>query len=282
VLINDLTYNPVRNAVRHVVGRAGARMTTMKLPFPATDADEILAAFTAGLTCRTKLAIIDHITSSTAILMPVERMVEACRKAGVPVFVDGAHGPGQLPLDLDALNADWYTGNAHKWLCAPKGAALFWARADRQAGLHPAIISRDYGSGFIAEFDWTGTRDPSAYLAVPAALDFLQALGDKRVRRHNQELALAAAEMLVRRWGTEIGGPPELMVSMAAVRLPERFRPERVSAAALRARLARDNRIEVRLNQVADAFWIRISAHIYNEMSDYHRLGEAIERMQVP
>ncbi|MBI1778979.1 MAG: aminotransferase class V-fold PLP-dependent enzyme [Proteobacteria bacterium] len=279
VLINDQTYNAVKNAVRHVVDRAGASMVTVTLPFPVADADEILAAFTAGLTSLTKLAIIDHITSPTAIVMPIRRMVEACRKAGVPVFVDGAHGPGQVPLDLGALGADWYTGNAHKWLCAPKGAALFWARADRQAGLHPAVISHGYGSGFAAEFDWTGTRDPSAYLAVPAALDFREALGDERVRRYNHELVLAAAEALARRWGTQTGAPCELTGSMAVVRLPERFAPERVSAAAVRSALARDWRIEVPLNRLAGALWVRISAQVYNEMADYHRLGEAIERM---
>ncbi len=279
ILINDQTYNAVKNAARHVALRAGAAVVSVELPFPAADADEILRAFIAAIGPRTRLAIIDHITSATATVMPVARMIEACRAAGVPVFVDGAHAPGQVPLDLAALGADWYVGNAHKWLCAAKGAALFWARADRQAMLHPAIISHGYGSGFVAEFDWTGTRDPSAYLAVTAALDFRDKLGDERVRRYNHDLVLAAADSLATRWRTSTAAKPELSGSMAAVRLPARFKADKEAADRLRLALAHEARIEVPVTALAGDLWVRVSAQVYNEMADYDRLGQAIESL---
>jgi isopenicillin-N epimerase len=279
ILINDQTYNAVKNAARHTALRAGAKLVAIDLPFPAPDAAAIVAAFAAALTRRTKLAIIDHITSATATVMPVDAMISAAHAAGVPVFVDGAHGPGQVPLDLGRLGAEWYVGNAHKWLCAAKGCALFWARADRQAELHPAVISHGYGGGLAAEFDWTGTKDPSAYLSVTAALAFREALGDERVRRYNHDLALAAAAALARRWRTTAPVPRELTGSMAVVLLPERFKADKGAADALRARLAREAQIEVPVIQIGDRLWVRLSAQVYNEMADYDRLGQAIDSL---
>jgi len=134
-------YGAVRNTVRYVTGRAGARMVDVFVPFPRPHPDAIVANLQAVLTPGTRLAVLDHITSGSALVMPLQRMVEACHAAGVPVLVDGAHGPGQVTLDLRALNADWYAGNCHKWLNAPKGCAFLHARPDRQEYLHPVTIS---------------------------------------------------------------------------------------------------------------------------------------------
>ena len=162
------------------------------MPFPRPDAEAIVAAVAAALTPRTKLAVIDHITSGSALVLPLEQIVAACHAAGVPVLVDGAHGPGQVTLDLRSLGADWYVGNCHKWLCAPKGCGFLWAAPERQAGLHPVTISHGFGGGFLAEFDWTGTRDCSAWLSVDAALDFHARLGGAALRARNMALAAEA------------------------------------------------------------------------------------------
>jgi len=177
VLMLSHGYGAVRNTVRFVTERAGARMTEAAIPFPRPDAEAIVASVSAALTSRTRVAVMDHITSGSALVLPLREIIVACHAAGVPVLVDGAHGPGQVTLDLGALGADWYVGNCHKWLCAPKGSAFLWAAPDRQAGLHPLTISHGFGQGFRAEFDWTGTRDSSACLAIPTALDFHQRLG---------------------------------------------------------------------------------------------------------
>ena len=182
-------YGAVRNTVRYVTERAGARMVEAKVPFPRPSAEAIVANLAAVLTKRTRIAVLDHITSSSALVLPLARMIEVCHAAGVPVLVDGAHAPGQVTLDLTALGADWYSGNCHKWLCAPKGSAFLHARPDRQEDLHPVTISHGLGGGFLAEFDWTGTWDPSAYLAVGDAIDFHQRLGGAALRARNAALA---------------------------------------------------------------------------------------------
>src|SRR5215813_1560174 len=222
VLINDHTYPAVRNAVRFVCERAGARIVEARLPFPPESPDAVVAAVTAALTDRTRLAVFDLISSASAIVMPAAALARACRDAGARVVIDAAHGPGMVDLDLPGLGADWVSGNAHKWLFAPKGCALLWAAKAAQQDLHPTVISHGFEQGFTNEFDWTGTRDPTAWLSVPAALGFYRSMGDGALRARNHALALAAADLLVRRWGTEVGAPAGMLGSMAVVRLPGR------------------------------------------------------------
>ena len=171
VLVLSHVYGAVRNAVRHVAGRAGARVVEAALPFPGTTGRAFLPPSTPR--CRHAPGWRCWTTSPRrarwAAGCPHGRGVPA---AGVAVLVDGAHGPGQVALDMRGIGADWYVGNCHKWLMAPKGAGFLWAAPQRQAGLHPVTISHGYGQGFVAEFDWTGTRDPSACLAVPDAIAF--------------------------------------------------------------------------------------------------------------
>ena len=220
ILLFDHGYGAVKNTARHVAALTGARVVEAALPFPRPRADAIVDALAGALTPRTRLVVIDHITSPSAMVLPIAPMIAACRAAGAKVLIDGAHGPGQVEIDLTALGADWYTGNCHKWLMAPKGCAFLWARPDRQADLHPVTISHGYGKGFLAEFDWTGTRDPSAYLAVDAAIDFYRSLGGVRLARRNAALAAEAGALLARRFGTECGTDGETQGSMALVRLP--------------------------------------------------------------
>jgi len=276
VLLNDHTYPAVRNAIRYVCERSGARPVEVPLPFPATDAGAIVAAVRAGLTPRTRLAVFDHISSATALIMPIAELAALCRAAGVKVLIDAAHAPGMLTLDLPSVGADWITGNAHKWLFAPKGCAFLWADKAAQADLHPTVISHGFGQGFLAEFDWTGTRDPTAWLAAPAALDFYREMGDGSLRARNHALACEAGHRLAAAWGTAPGAPDAMFGSMAVVRLPGN-RPGTLEAAAiLHDRLWRDHRIEVPVIPFAGTLWIRVSAQIYNEMADYERLAETV------
>jgi isopenicillin-N epimerase len=243
------------------------------LPFPRPDDDAIVANIAAGLTARTRIAVLDHITSPSAVVLPMERIIAVCRAAGVPVLVDAAHVPGHLPLDLRALDADWVVGNAHKWLFAPKGCAFLWARADRQEGLHPVTISHGYGQGFVAEFDWTGTRDMSAYLAVTAALAFHQRLGGAQLQRRNQLLATEAALMLAEAFGTETGVGNGTACAMAVVRLPVSGPVDAQRALALRARLLGMG-TDAPVSAIDGQAWLRISAQAYNDMADYEALAK--------
>lgn len=276
VLVTDHTYGAVRNAVRYVCARSGARVVEASVPFPCAGRDEIIAAVTPALTDRTRLAVLDAVTSGSAIVMPAAALADACRAAGARVLIDAAHAPGMVDLHLHRLHAEWVTGNAHKWLFAPKGCAFLWARTDSQAGLHPTVISHGYEQGFTNEFDWTGTRDPTAWLSIEAALKFHAAMGGERLRARNHVLAVEAADMLARRWHTEVGAPPELLGAMAAIRLPARFPATAEAASAVHDRLWQKDRIEVPVHPLGGGLWVRISAQIYNEIHDFQRLATAI------
>jgi len=265
VVVLSHVYGAVRQALRHIAVPQGVRVVEVALPFPRPEPAAVLAALAAALGPRTRLAVLDHITSPSALVLPIAAMVGVCRAAGVPVLVDGAHAPGQVPLDLGAIGAEWYTGNCHKWLLAPKGAGFLWTAPDRRAETHALVVSHGLGQGYAAEFDWTGTRDPSACLAVPAAIAAHGRLGGPALMARNRALALEAGALLAEAWGTEVGALPEMAGSMAMVRLP---RP-----------VTRDWLLDRAVDAPVMALggpWVRVSAQAYNRIEDYTRLAELI------
>lgn len=274
ILVLGHVYGAVRNTVRFVCDRSGAKLVEVPMPFPRLVTETLLTRLTAALTPRTRIAVIDHITSSSAMVLPLPELVATCHAAGIPVLVDGAHGPGQVDLNLTALNADYYVGNCHKWLMAAKGCGFLWARNDRQADLHPAVISHGYTQGFLAEFDWTGTWDPSAFLSVTAALEFHAQLGGPALRSRNAALATEAAASLAGRLGTETASGNAADAAMALVRLPAGAD----QAAPLRDALLQAG-TDAPIQPLAGASWLRLSAHAYNEISDYLALADRVEQV---
>ncbi len=272
IVLHSQAYGAVANTVRYVAQRSGARAVEVELPFPAPDIKAFVKRFADALTPRTKIAIIDHITSPSALMLPIAEIAKICRKAKVPLLVDGAHGPGHAEIDLTALDADWYVGNCHKWLAAPKGCAFLWSRRDRQAGLHPTTISHGFGQGYLEEFDWTGTRR-DAYLAIRTAIAFHQRLGGAGLRRRNIELAQQAGRLLAKKFGTEVGNEGHA-VAMTMVRLPlgGPFTKER--ATALRGRLLDEFDTDAPIHAHPQGLWLRVSAHAYNDIADYEALAE--------
>ena len=268
-------YNAVRNTIAHLTDRAGATVVVAEIPFPRPRAETILANIEQAITKRTRVAVIDHITSPSGLVLPIADIIRLCRAAGVPILVDGAHGAGQVPLDLPALDPDWYVGTCHKWLSAPKGCGFLYARADRRAGLHPVTISHGYGQGFTAEFDWTGTTDPSAYLALPAAIEFFERLGGAALMARNEALVAEAAAFLARELRTEVGAMPEMIGSMASVRLPLDLEPTRSEAVRVR-RILQSVKVDSPVHPLAGGMWLRLSAYAYNEMLDYERLAKLL------
>jgi isopenicillin-N epimerase len=271
-------YGAVLNTVRHVCERAGARMVEAAVPFPQPQADAVVANIAGALSSRTRLAVVDHITSGSALVLPLQRIVAVCRDAGVPVLVDGAHGPAQVALDMRAIGADWYTGNCHKWLCAPKGSAFLYAASDRQHDLHPVTISHGWGKGYLEEFDWTGTRDPSAYLATGVAIDFHVRLGGEALMARNIALAAEATSLLARRLNTEPGATGAMAGSMGMVKLPLSGPASPERSMALRARLLAAG-TDAPTHVQAGAIWLRLSAAAYNDIEDYERLAEIVARV---
>ena len=234
-LVTDQEYNASRNALVTWAERRGARARVVELPFPLRSADEVVERLVDAVGERTRLALFDHVTSQTGMVLPVERIVRELRERGVDSLVDGAHAVGMEPLALDELGAAFYTSNCHKWLCTPKGSAFLHVREDRQADLRPLSIShganspRTDRSRFRLEFDWTGTHDPTPWLVIPAAIRFLRGLfpgGFRQLRARNRALALDAQRMLCDVLEIDAPCPEDMIGSMAAVPLWPRAHDE--------------------------------------------------------
>ncbi len=271
ILVTSLGYRAVNHAAAYVASRTGATLVEVKIPLPVRDADAIVAAVAEKLSPRTRLAVFDHIASQSAILLPVETLIPLARAAGAEVLIDGAHVPGQLPLDIPALGADYYVANLHKWLFVPRGTAILWARRERQGELHPLTISHGYGGGFLAEFDWMGTRDLSGWLATPDGIAFHGRLGGARLMERNRALAGEMAAMLAKKWGTGLAAPPNMFAAMAVVGVPESGR----EPAEIIPWLRETQRIEAPVHRIDGKLWLRIAAQAYNEAEDYERLARA-------
>ena len=284
ILTTDHAYGACRKALEYVAARCGARIVAATVPFPLAGEEEVVGPLLAAVTPRTRLAMLDHVTSPTALVLPVERLVRELSGRGVDTLVDGAHAPGMVPLDLEGLGAAYYTGNAHKWLCAPKGAAFLHVRKDRRKGLHPAVISHGYAGlseeRFRAEFDWTGTADPTPFLAVPEALRVVGSLvpgGWPEVMERNRALALAARRIVGGALGVEPAAPEGMIGSMAAIPLPA-FAPGAPGEGLTNEQLmnrCRERGVETWLFpwRCAGGMVVRVSAQLYNREEQFQRLA---------
>jgi len=302
ILTTDHEYNAVLNVARHVATRDGARVVVARLPFPAASEDDVVEGIVAAATDRTRLAIVSHVTSPTALVFPIERIVRALDARGIDTLVDGAHAPGMVPLDLDALGAAYYAANLHKWVCAPKGSAFLHVRPDRQAAVRPATISHganapaERGPRFRSEFDWQGTLDPTAWLAVPTALAVVGGLMDggwPAVMARNHELAIDAGTRVAAVTGSMVS-PKSMIGSMVSLSLPDegplgRLAAEYASpppdADPLQTEIYDRFAIEVPIGpfpvpaaEPSDPprRLIRISAALHNARDDIDRLVEAL------
>jgi isopenicillin-N epimerase len=276
LLFTNHTYAACRKTVEFVAARTAVRPVVAQLPFPLESAEQVLAAVLACVSPRTRLALLDHVTSPTALVLPIDRLVNELRARGVETLVDGAHAPGMVPLALGGLGAAYYTGNAHKWLCAPKGAAFLHVRRDRQADLHPTVISHGYPCGFQAEFDWVGTCDPTPWLSIPESLRLLGGLlpgGWAELMARNRALALEARSLLLETLGVEPPCPESMIGSMASVALPAAT--GRAPAVGLDCKGLHDwfrtRGVETWLHEQPLRV-LRLSAQLYNDMSQYRTL----------
>ena len=312
LLTDDHEYNATINVLRHVAERDGARVVVASIPFPVASEDAVVEAILGAVTDRTRLALVSHVTSPTALVFPIERIVAELADRGVDTLVDGAHAPGMVALDLDRLGAAWYAGNLHKWVCAPKGAAFLHARRDRQPGIRPNTISHganevieadpnDGRTRYRAEFDWQGTLDPTAWLAVPDALRFVGGILDggwPAVMARNHALTLKARSALTDALGLDPDGPaPTAMIgSMVALPLPMTGPlaapgggSSPLDTDRLQQRLLDDHRIEVPIvawpvpaagSSGPPRRLVRVSSALHNGPDDVDRLVAALDAIQ--
>jgi len=291
IVVSSHTYNACRNAVEVTAIRTGASVVTAPVPFPIASPDEAVEAVVGAVSGRTRLVLLDHVSSPTALVMPVERVV-ALLEPQVPVVVDGAHAPGMVPMALDDLGASFATGNCHKWMCAPKGAGYLHVRADRRDAMVPPVVSHglnqplaDDETRFHALFDWPGTSDLTPWLVVPDAIEAVGRLhrdGWPGVMSANRDLALAARRIVCDSLDLEPPAPEDMVGSMATVILPGASPGGRPGDAdPLMSRLRDEAAI------VVPVFgWIgiegrllRLSAQRYNSVDQYERLADALAGM---
>ncbi len=301
LVATDHVYNAVRQAMQYWAARAGASYREVEIGIPVQGPDEVTRRVLAGVTDRTRLLVVDHVTSPTAIRMPVEAIAAACRDRGVDVLIDGAHAPGMLSVDLKRLatvGVVAYAANLHKWVCAPKGSAFLWVRRDRQATTHPVVISHFLGQGFQAEFGWQGTRDITPWLCAADAIVFLEGLGLARLMDHNHRMARWVGRTLCEAWGVEAISPADgsMLGSMVTVPLPAPLQPGRVEGGRLtdltsenparRAALERlqavlleRDRIEVPFIDFGNRWHVRPCCQVYNRVEQYRHLADAVLRL---
>lgn len=290
ILVTTHGYPACTNACRFVAKRSGAKVVTAHIPFPLQSPDEVTQTILEAVTEKTRLALIDHITSPSGLVLPIEQIVKELQARGVETLVDGAHAPGMVELNLDALGAAYYTGNCHKWLCTPRGAAFLHVRDDLLSTVRPLNIS--YGAElpsqdptrFRQEFDWTGTRDPTAWLSIIETIRFLRSLLPGRfdgIRRRNTSLAFQAQQLLCEALEIERPCPASMIGFMAAVPLPITgdLTPSVFEPDPLKVRLSEEYGIEVPIFPLHDppARLLRVSAHLYNRLDDFEALADALQ-----
>lgn len=277
IIVTDHIYGGLLTAVQHIARSSGAEVRVVEMPYPAFDPAESVARIAAAVSDRTKLVIVEHIAAESALVFPVREMVRACKAKGATVLVDGAHVPGQLPLDVWSIGADYYVANLHKWAMAPRSSAFMTVAPEHQASLHPAVISWGLDQGFLQEFDWVGTRDPTPWLVAPEGVRFLHDLGFDALLGYNHDLAWHAARSLTDRWGTPLEIPEPAVGCMVSVMTPESVGTTKADAVRLRDRLLFEHDIEVQVHARAGRVWVRVSAQVYNDRADIERLGRAVK-----
>lgn len=288
VMVTNHGYNACNNAARYAVERAGGSITVAEFPFPIRSPADVVEAIQAKRSQRTRLILVDHVTSPTGLILPVEEIVTMAHQHGIRVLIDGAHALGMLPIDLERLGADYYTANHHKWLCGPKSSGLLYVRRELQPEVRPTVISHGanterYGeSRFLAEFNWIGTFDPSPLLAVTTAVNFLSKLfegGLPSLMNANRNLALAGRQLLLEGLEAAEPAPAEMIGSLATIPLPgtEQLTPDAIST--WQRELFDHDRIEVPLfHRPQLEACLRISAQAYNSIDQYQRLTDALRK----
>lgn len=273
LLLTDHAYGAVQIAARRWADRAGARVVTVDVPLEAEDA-EVAELVLGHVTDRTRLALIDQVTSPTARQLPLVSLVPALRQRGVPVLVDGAHAAGMLRVEVDRLGTDYWVGNLHKWCCAPRGTAVLHVAPEHRAQVLPLVASWGEADGFPHAFDWVGSDDLTAWLAAPRSLRLLDQLGWERVRRHNVELAVQGQRTVGQALGLDVGAlPRHAAVSMQLVPLPAGVASDQAAAATLQAAIGEQIGVEVAVTSWYGQGYLRLSAHVYNAPNDYERLA---------
>jgi isopenicillin-N epimerase len=291
IVTTNLIYESCRNLINHIAETKGINLKTVEINFLPKSEDEIISAIVGQLSPKTKLVFIDHITSETSLIMPVEKICEELHKREIPVFVDGAHAPGMVELDLKKLSVDYYTGNCHKWICAPKASAFLYAKPERKEELKPAVIGNYFFKGnteserFFNRFYWSGTDDYTPQCSAGRTIRYFENLvpgGWESIKKQNRAKVIAGRNIISEKLGFTVYTPEKMTGSMVTIPLGSQFVPEERSGLDIwQLELLMKYRIEaviIPLYPTRERA-LRLSAHLYNTLDDYAYLAECLSRI---
>lgn len=277
ILTTDHEYGAMDRTWRFICRHTGAKIVRQAIPLPADSPEQIAESLWSKVSARTRVVFLSHLTSQTALTLPVEAICRRAREAGILSIVDGAHAPGQIPIDLASLGADLYTGACHKWLCAPKGSAFLFARAEIQPALEPLVVSWGWeaeapsDSTFVDHHEWQGTRDLAPFLSVPAAIEFQRSHDWPAIQEACHDMAVEWRARLNRILGQDPICSQDAFHQMFTVRVPVS------DPSAFQSRLFDEHHIEIPVFLWNDSSWMRVSVQAYNRPSDFEALLEALD-----
>ena len=278
LMTTNHVYPAIRNAMKHICLIKSLNYREIEIPFENVNNQIILDIVHKNLSEKTAIAIFDHVASSTGIIFPVKQLSELCRNNGTIAIIDGAHAPGMLKLDLQDINADFYTGNCHKWLFAPKGCAFLWVNDNFLDKIHPLTISLYYNTNIQAEFDWLGTREPSSWLALNAALEFYNSFGADNIYNYNHNLVVHASNLICSEFGWSRATGDDMIGFMSSFELPGYENANFETMKILRNLFLKNFNIELPFFTFGNRLLFRISAQVYNEFHDFDILIASLKK----
>ena len=291
IIVLDHSYQACWNAVDFITKRTGAKTVVATIPFPIDSNEQIIEEILQKVTEKTRLVLVDTVTSPTGLRLPFEELVSELQSRNVDVLLDAAHGPGIVPLDIKKLNPAYVTGNTHKWLCTPKGSAFLYIREDKRNRIRPLSVSHGASvSGtnqerFRFEFDWTGTQDPTAWLCIPSAIDHIGSMlsgGWSAIMDYNTNLAIKGRNLLLEALGTPEPSPDSMIVGLAAVSLPGSgvLTTSALEPDPLHTLLFEKYRIQVPVFGWShhNKRYLRIASYLYNSLEEYEYLAEVLKK----
>ncbi len=280
IVTTSHVYGAVWQTLQYIRDSTGVSVSVAEVPFPINNKDQVVQAIKKSITPSTKLVILDHITSSTGILFPIKEIIQYCKGKEILILIDGAHAPGNVTIDLDDLHPDWYTGNCHKWMCSPKGTAFLWTSNELKSFTHPTTISHNYKSGYVQEFDWTGTKDITNILCIPEVLNLLDEWGGvETITQQNKSLLLKAIFILENKLEIELPSEESFLTTMATLPLPYSCKASEEMKLTLNQRLRKETRIQVPFINFNDKMWFRISTFLYNTEDEFSYLADSLPKI---
>jgi len=284
ILITDHIYPACKNAIKFYAAKHDLQIDEVIIPYPFEEEIDIVTTIVKNVKPDTRLLLLDHISSPTAIVFPIKEIADALKGSGTDILIDGAHAPGAIPLNIKELGVQYYTGNCHKWLCAPKGSAFLWVHPDFQEWIYPLNISyiNLKGNAFEEKFYWTGTQDPTPWLAIPAAVNALKEISGKslvQIAETNHRLNIEATHIICDSLNIKIPCPEQSLACMTTFPLPEISpAPQPNEPDPIQEQLYHNYHIEIPVTHMENGQrFLRISCHLYNHISQYRFLAEVLE-----